>query len=357
MSKKVLITGVSGMDGSLMVDYLLANTDYLIFGMVRRSSNPDYKNFKHNINNPRFKMVIGDLSDSQSIDNLVREIKPDYFLNFAGQTFVGSSWALPEQTVDVTGVGVLRCLEAVRKHVPNCRFYSAGSSEEVGDVLYSPQDLNHPIRPRSPYGSAKAFARHITKVYRESYNLFAIHSILFNHEMAGRRSHEFVTRKISLGVARIDFCLKNKLPFAPIELGNIDAKRDWSDARDFMRAVWMMMNQKEPKEYILSSNETHTVREFIELAFKEIGVEAHWHGKGLNEEYSIANYLAEEYDVRSSVLVKINPKFFRPADVEILHGNSDPARQELGWIPEYSFKDLVKSMVQSDISNYKPDNA
>lgn len=348
--KKVIITGVTGQDGSYMVDFLLKNTDYLIYGVRRRSSNPNFKNIKHNLDNPRFKLLIGDLSDSNSIDELVKDINPDYFINLAAQSFVGSSWQIPLQTFDTTALGVLRCLEAIRKYSPNCRFYSAGSSEEMGDVVYSPQDLKHPIRPRSPYGAAKAAARHITKVYRESYNLFAIHSILYNHE-SERRGEEFVTRKITQNVARINKCIKNKLPFEPLELGNLDSKRDWSHAEDFVRGIWLMLNQNEPKEYILSSNETHSVREFVEKAFNFSGInEFYWVGERENESLVLPDSLVLEGNVLSKTLVRINPKFYRPAEVDLLLGDSTEARQELGWVAENSFDNLIKRMVSNDIS-------
>lgn len=346
MAKKIIVTGVSGQDGSYMVDFLLENTDCEVYGMVRRSSKPDLSNLKKAIENPRFQFITGDLADSNSLENIVREIKPDYFINFAAQSFVGSSWQIPEQTFDVTAMGVLRCLEAIRKFAPNCRFYSAGSSEEMGDVQYSPQDLNHPIRPRSPYGAAKAAARHLTKVYRDSYSLYALHCILYNHE-SERRGQEFVTQKITKNVARIVKAIKNKETFKPLELGNIDSKRDWSHARDFIKGVWLMMNQEKPKEYILSSNETHSIREFVEKAFKAAGIEGVWHGNGASEEYSITTKQAGELDVQASVLMKINPKFYRPAEVDLLLGNSTPAREELGWKPEISFDNLVKCMVYS----------
>lgn len=347
--KKVIITGVTGQDGSYMVDHILRNTDYFIYGVRRRSSNPNLQNIKHNLDNPRFKMVIADLSDSNSIDEIVKEIQPDYFINFAAQSFVGSSWQIPLQTFDATAVGVLRCLEAIRKYAPTCRFYSAGSSEEMGDVIYSPQDLKHPIRPRSPYGAAKAAARHITKVYRDSYNLFAIHSILYNHE-SERRGEEFVTRKITKGVARIFHAIKNNQDFEPIELGNLDSKRDWSHAEDFIEGIWLMLNQEKPKEYILSSNETHTVREFIEIAFESAGIKGSWiyvHPDGLPED-EIFCYKTKDENYK--ILVKINRKFYRPAEVDLLLGDSSLARKELGWSPKISFKNLVEKMVKSDLN-------
>jgi len=346
--KKVLITGVLGQDGACMVEYLLKNTNFEIYGMIRRASNANFVNCKNFIDNNRFKFVYGDLCDSISIPNLVQEIMPDYFINFAAQSFVGCSWEIPLQTFDVNATGVARCLEAIRKFNPKCRFYSAGSSEEFGDVEYCPQDEKHPLKPRSPYGASKAAAHHIVKVYRESYNLYAVHGLLFNHEGI-KRGPEFVTRKITQGVSRINAAINNLQTFQPIELGNLDSKRDWSDAEDFVDGVWKMLNQEKPKDYVLSSNETHSIREFVEIAFKTIGIEAFWHGNGLSEQYCIANHILEEHDIKSSVLVKINSKFYRPAEVDILLGNSNLARQELKWKPKISFQELVKKMVQYDI--------
>lgn len=381
--KKVLVSGVTGQDGSHMVDYLLKNTNYLIYGMVRRSAKPDFSNIEEALKNERFKLVTGDLSDSQSIDNLVKEIKPDYFINLAAQSFVGSSWQIPEQTFDVGAMGVLRCLEAVRKHAPHCRFYNAGSSEEVGDVEYVPQDENHPPRPLSPYAAAKCAARGLVKVYRDSYNLYAIQGMLFNHE-GTRRGEEFVTRKITKGVARIYHAIKNNQNFDPIELGALDSKRDWSDAEDFVRGIWTMLHQEkpyyighdpeygmkfnqqfdnwQPKEYILSSNETHTVREFVELAFKEANLNGYWSFSGMINnialpEHEVFRKYREEDGRRygeNTIFVKINSKFYRPADVNLLHGNSNLVRKELGWEPKTTFSELVRKMVKHDIENYKP---
>ena len=353
MKKNVIITGVTGQDVSYMVDYLLNNTDYIIFGVRRRSSNPNLKNLEHNLTNPRLKFITADLSDSNSIDEIVKEIQPDYFINFAAQSFVGSSWQIPLQTFDATALGVLRCLEAIRKYSSKCRFYSAGSSEEMGDVVYSPQDLKHPIRPRSPYGAAKASARHITKVYRESYNLFAIHSILYNHE-SERRGEEFVTRKITKNIARIIDSIKKNMSFDPLELGNLEAKRDWSHAEDFVKGIWLMLNQNEPKEYILSSDETHSVKEFVEKSFKFAGLnEFIWLGEKENLELVLPDYLIEDGYAQSKVLVKTNPKFYRPAEVELLLGNSKEARKELNWEPKISFDELVKRMIENDIKLLK----
>jgi len=349
MNNNCIITGITGQDGSYMVDFLLENTNLNIYGIRRRSSNPNLENVKHNLDNPRFKIIIGDLSDSNSIDEIVKELKPKYFINFAAQSFVGSSWQIPLQTFDVTALGVLRCLEAIRKYAPECRFYSAGSSEEMGDVLYSPQDLKHPIRPRSPYGAAKASARHITKVYRESYSLYAIHSILYNHE-SERRGEEFVTRKITKNVARIIKAINKKECFEPLQLGNLESKRDWSHAEDFIRGIWLMLNQPSPKEYILSSNETHSIKEFVEKSFKYAGLnEFYWKGDGKELELILPDYLLEDENVKSQLLVKVNEKYYRPAEVDLLLGDSSIARKELNWKPEVNFDLLVKRMVENDL--------
>ena len=244
--KKAIVTGILGQDGANMAEYLLSLDEGIeVYGMMRRTSNANFSNINAFKKHSRFNLVCGDLTDEVSIDKLVKEIDPDYFINFGANSFVGCSWDMPLQVFDVNTLGVIRCLEAIRKFRPDCRFYSAGSSEELGDVDYSPQDIKHPIKARSPYGASKAASRHIVKVYRESYDLFAIHSILFNHEGL-RRGEEFVTRKITKAVARIKKALRNKGKFETLQLGNVNAKRDWSDSEDFVEAVWLMLNQDEP---------------------------------------------------------------------------------------------------------------
>tara|TARA_R110002020_G_scaffold60805_1_gene164353 strand:+ start:167 stop:1219 length:1053 start_codon:yes stop_codon:yes gene_type:complete len=340
MPKRVLVTGVTGQDGPNMVDYLLRETDYLIYGMTRRSSNINLSNCSSFIDDERFQLVYADLTDGGSLDRLVQEIQPDYFINFAANSFVGCSWDMPEHVLDTNALGTLRCLESIRRFQPKCRFYSAGSSEEMGDVDYSPQDKAHPPKPRSPYGVSKVASRFITKVYRESYDIFAVHGILFNHEGI-RRGEEFVTRKITKSVARIKCALDRDESFQPLQLGNVDSIRDWSDSEDFMAGVWLMLNQETPKEYILSSNETHTVKEFVSLAFQEAGIPGLWSGEGLDEKFRI-------YE-ENKILAEINEEFYRPGEVDILHGDSTPIREELGWSPQFSFQDLVKRMVDNDL--------
>jgi len=349
MNKKVLVTGILGQDGANMCELLLKDPSIKVFGMVRRVSNPNFINCSGFLDDSNFQLVYGDLTDEVSISKLVREIQPDYFINFAANSFVGCSWDMPLHVFDTNALGVLRCLEAIKNYQPNCRFYSAGSSEELGDVDYSPQDINHPIKPRSPYGASKAAARHVIKVYRESYDMYAVHGVLFNHE-GTKRGEEFVTRKITKGVARIKHHLDNSLPieeFAPIELGNIYSKRDWSDSEDFVEGVWLMLNQEEPKDYILASGETHTIKEFVEKAFDAAGIYGGWvetDGRPLATTYQMSG---DQY----KTLVRINPKFYRPAEVALLHGDSSPAREELGWSPKVSFDELVSKMVQWDIEN------
>jgi GDPmannose 4,6-dehydratase len=382
--KRIVITGITGQDGSYMAEYCL-NLGHYVYGMVRRTSTINTKNFKSIMEHPRFKMVYGDLNDSASINGLVQSVEPDYFINFAAQSFVGISWQIPEETFSSGVGGVLKCLEAIRKYAPACRFYNAGSSEQFGDVVYSPQDEKHPFRPRSPYAAAKCAAYYAVKVYRESYNLYAVQGFLFNHE-SERRGEEFVTRKITKGIARILSCITNKQNFKPIELGNIDAKRDWSHAEDFIDGVWRMLNQdtfntaikdvtyaeqkkggillpfavdkrnseilsKHVKEYVLASGETHTVREFIEKAFKEAGIDGVWikGNSPEDERFMLADYLCENWNVHNCCLVAINKNFYRPAEVDLLLGDSSLARKELDWKPKNSFDKLVKRMVSYDL--------
>jgi GDPmannose 4,6-dehydratase len=348
--KAIVITGVTGQDGSHMVDFLLKNTDYIVFGGVRRLSVYNHENIRH-INSDRFHLINFDLTDPHAIARTVEKLQPDYFINFAAQSFVASSWDFARQTWAANSTSILDILEAIRLYKPSCRLYQAGSSEEFGNVLYAPQDEKHPLRPRSPYGASKAASRQLIKVYRDSYNLYAIQGWLFNHE-GTRRGEEFVTRKITKNVARIHNAIKNKEKFIPLELGNMDAKRDWSDSEDFIEGVWMMLNQDiynknyngNPQEYVFSSNETHTIKEFVEKAFNIAGI----NGKCVGENEHVM-YISDD----NQVLVQVNPKFYRPAEVELLLGNSNLARKDLGWQPKISFDKLVEKMVTWDIEKYK----
>jgi len=343
-NKKILITGVTGQDGSNMVRYLLKNTDCTIYGGIRRLSVKNHENID-DIHDKRFILVSLDISDQQSIINMVKKIRPDYVVNFAAQSFVGESWNTPVHTFTTNTLPIIYFLEAIREYVPKCRFYSAGSSEEMGDVDYSPQDLKHPMKPRSPYGASKCAARHLVKVYRESYDLFAIHCILFNHE-GTKRGKEFVTRKITSNIARIKKELENNKQVEPFELGNIYAIRDWSDSEDFVEAVWLMLNQEKPREYVLSSNETHNVKEFIDLSCYYAGLDVEWKIDEINPLNTILL-------CKDKVILKINEDLYRPAEVELLYGDSTESRNALNWTPKTSFNDLVKKMIENDIQLQK----
>lgn len=375
MKKKVLITGITGQDGPYMAELCL-NWGHEVYGMVRRTAQIHDKNFRHLTMNPNFKIVRGDLLDAVSINTLVQDIKPDYFINFAAQSFVGDSWKIPEETFVVTAVGVLRCLEAIRKYHPSCRFYNAGSSEQFGDVICTPQNETHPFRPRSPYGAAKCAAMHLVKVYRESYELYAIQGMLFNHE-SERRGEEFVTRKITKGLARIAKAIQNGHKFESIHLGNLSACRDWSHASDFVDAIWRMLNQEQfnidiwqsvcdlpkeqwtkilsanIKEYVVASGETHTIRDFITsciVHLQNVGVmpPCQWSGADMDEKLLIDDTYAKEHNL-SREIVTIDSTFYRPADVHLLLGDPSLIRKDLGWKQKISFDTLTKRMVDSDL--------
>ena len=343
--KKIIITGVTGQDGSHMVDYLLKNTKHTIIGGVRRLSVKNHQNIDHLKDNPRFFLIDLDVADPQNTEKVIAEHKPDYFINFAANSFVGSSWDMPVNHMQTNCMGVLHQLEALRRHSPDCRYYNAGSSEEFGDVVITPQTEEHPLRPRSPYGASKCAARHLVKVYRDSYDLYAIQGWLFNHE-GTRRGEEFVTRKITKNIARITKEYEEGKVVVPLQLGNVDTKRDWSDAEDFVRGIWRMLNQdrENPKEYVLSSDETHTIREFVEEAFNFAGFhrrQCRWKGEGLDEKFFHG----------PDCFVEINKDFYRPAEVDLLFGDSTKAREELKWEPKSNFLQLVKKMVDKDLAS------
>ena len=326
-----------------MADYLLNNTEHTIIGGVRRLSVKNHQNIEHLLGNPRFFLIDLDVTDAENIDRVISEHKPDYFINFAANSFVGTSWKMPVNHMQPNCMAVLHQLEAIRRHNPKCRYYNAGSSEEFGDVVTVPQSEEHSLRPRSPYGASKCAARHLVKVYRDSYDLYAVQGWLFNHEGV-RRGEEFVTRKITKHVARIFMQLQRRAEVTPLQLGNLDSKRDWSDAEDFVDGVWKMLNQDTPQDYVLSSDETHTIREFVEEAFNFAGFhrgQCSWQGEGLDEKYFHGD----------DCLVEINKDFYRPAEVDLLLGDSTKAREELGWEPKSNFLQLVKKMVDADLGD------
>ena len=336
--KKVIITGVTGQDGSHMADYLLKHTDYKLYGAIRRLSVKNHENILHLEDEPRFELINMDLNDAHSMRDVILDIQPDYFINFAAQSFVAGSWQYPIQTWETDANSVLHILESIRRFAPNCRFYNAGSSEEFGDVAYTPQDESHPLLPQSPYGAAKCAARHLVRVYRESYDLFAIQGWLFNHEGV-RRGLDFVTRKITHTIAKIKLAIENDKPVPVLKLGNIEAERDWSDAEDFMEGVWLMLNHDKPNSYILASGKMHRVRDFLNAALKAADIDFTSEGKGDSEKY---------FTTDGMLIFEVNPKFYRPAEVHKLCGDPSLAEKELGWTRKTDFYGLVEKMYQHD---------
>jgi len=327
---KALITGITGQDGSYLAEFLLSK-GYEVFGMHRRSSIDVFDRIEHIKGD--LKLVDGDLTDTASLIKVLQDVKPDEVYNLAAQSFVPASWTQPVATADMTGVGVLRLLEAIRLINPKIKFYQASSSEMFGKVQETPQKEKTPFYPRSPYGVAKVYGFWITVNYRESYNLFACNGILFNHE-SPRRGKQFVTRKITNSIAKIKLGLQEYF-----ELGNLDSKRDWGFAGDYIKAMWLMLQQDKPDDYVISSGETHSVREFVDAAFDAVGMKIKWEGKGLSEVGKCNN----------KVVVKVNPKFYRPAEVDLLLGDYSKAKKLLKWKPDTDFKGLVKMMVDSDL--------
>ncbi len=336
--RKALITGITGQDGSYLTELLLEK-GYEVHGLERRHSTPCTGRIDHLLGDARYKerlfLHYGDLTDSSGLQMLMHSIRPDEVYNLAAQSHVAVSFEVPEYTAEATGVGTLKLLEAVRQAVPKARFYQASTSELFGGLPdTAPQSEATPFYPKSPYGVAKLYSFWITKNYRESYDMFAVNGILFNHE-SPRRGETFVTRKITLAVAKILAGKQEKL-----SLGNLDAKRDWGFAGDYVEGMWRILQQEKPDDYVLATNETHTVREFATLAFREAGVELEWRGEGVEEK----GYCKKT----GKLLVDVDPRYFRPAEVELLWGNAEKAERELGWKRRVSFPKLVKMMVQAD---------
>lgn len=339
--KKALITGITGQDGSYLTEFLLEK-GYQVHGIIRRTSNFNTNRIDHIYVDPHDKdkklfLHYGDLSEATVIDKLIREIQPDEIYNLAAQSHVRVSYEIPEYTANIVGVGTLRILESIKNGCPKAKFYQASSSEMYGKVLETPQNEETPFYPRSPYGCAKVFAYWITKNYRESYGLFACNGILFNHE-SPRRGKTFVTRKITRAVANIKLGKQEKL-----YLGNLEAKRDWGYAKDYVESMWLMLQQKKPSDYVISTGKSHSVREFTKLAFKEAGIDIIWKGKGINEKgYNKKNH---------KIVIEIDPEYFRPAEVDFLQGDSKKAQKILGWKPKTNFQELVALMVKFDLEN------
>ena len=340
--KKALITGITGQDGSYLAELLLSK-GYEVHGIIRRHSTIcteriDHLYYDESLKD-RFFMHYGDLTDSCNLAALIMKIQPDEVYNLAAQSHVAVSFEVPEYTAETTGVGTIRLLDVIHQSGLPCKFYQASTSELFGGIPgTAPQSETTPFYPKSPYGVAKLYGYWITKNYRESYDMFACNGILFNHE-SPRRGETFVTRKITIAVAKILAGKQEKL-----SLGNLNAKRDWGFAGDYVEGMWRILQQEKPDDYVLATNETHTVREFVELAFGEAGITIEWRGAGVDE---------KGYDAKTGkLLVDVNPRYFRPAEVELLWGDSSKAERELGWKRKVSFRELVKMMVQSDIEKY-----
>src|SRR6056297_3655720 len=341
--RKALITGITGQDGSYLTELLLKK-GYEIHGIIRRASTFNTQRIDHIYQDPheenvRLHLHYGDMTDSSVLSRLVEKINPDELYNLAAQSHVAVSFESPEYTTDVDAMGTLRLLDAIKEARIETKFYQASTSELFGKIEEVPQDEDTPFHPRSPYACAKLYAYWIVRNYREAYDLFAVNGILFNHE-SPRRGKRFVTRKITHAAASIKLGLQEKL-----YLGNLNAKRDWGYAKEYVEAMWCMMQKNQPDDYVIATNETHTVREFTELAFKHAGIDLEWQGEG-KEEKGIDKDTGK-------VLVEVDPKYFRPTEVDLLIGDYSKAKKELGWEPQVKFEELVKLMVEADLKKLK----
>ena len=339
MAKKALITGITGQDGSYLAELLLEK-GYVVHGIIRRSSSFNTGRIDHLYNNPevsgkRFFLHYGDVTDTSNLNRLLEKTEPDEIYNLAAQSHVKVSFEVPEYTAEVDGIGTLRFLDAIRETGLKTRFYQASTSELFGKVQEIPQKETTPFYPRSPYGVAKLYGYWIIVNYREAYKLFACNGILFNHE-SPRRGETFVTRKITLAAARIKLGLQEKLT-----LGNFNAQRDWGYAPEFVEGMWRMLQQNEPQDFVLATGEMHTVREFTEVAFREIGIPLEWRGEG-EQEVGVDN-------ATGKVLIAVDPRYYRPTEVELLIGDSSKAKRILGWEPKIKFSELVKLMAKADL--------
>lgn len=363
--KTALITGITGQDGAYLANFLLEK-DYEVHGIKRRASSFNTARVDHLYRDPheedvRFFMHYGDLTDATNLIRIIQEVQPDEIYNLAAQSHVQVSFETPEYTANADALGTLRLLEAIRilGMEKKTRFYQASTSEMYGKVREIPQKETTPFYPRSPYGAAKVYAYWVTVNYREAYNIYACNGILFNHE-SPVRGETFVTRKITRAVARIKLGLQDKL-----YLGNLDSKRDWGFAGDYVRAMWMMLQQDEPDDYVVAAGESHSVREFVEKAFQEIGIKIAWKGTGVDEEGIVEDIKQNEafFDrenlcksvSRNSVVIRVDPRYFRPTEVEHLLGDPTKIREKLGWEAKMSFEALVKIMVEKDLKESERD--
>lgn len=355
--KVALITGVTGQDGAYLSEFLL-NKGYVVHGLKRRTSQFNTARVDHLYQDPHetnrnFILHYSDLTDATSLISLIQKIQPDEIYNLAAMSHVQVSFEVPEYTGNTDGLGTLRILEAVKLLglEKKTRIYQASTSELFGKVQEVPQSETTPFYPRSPYAVAKLYAYWITVNYREAYNMFACNGILFNHE-SPLRGETFVTRKITRAVARIALGLQDK-----IFLGNLDAQRDWGHAKDYVRMMWMILQAKEPEDWVIATGKTTSVRDFVKMAFGEVGIELLFKGIGVNEKAYVANCNNPDFQLpRGKEVLSVDPKYFRPTEVDLLIGDASKARKKLGWIPEYTLKDLIKEMVLSDIDLMRRDN-
>ncbi len=353
MTKRTLITGITGQDGSYLTELLLSK-GYEVHGLIRRSSTFNTERIDHiyvDPHDPKAKLFLhyGDITDSGQLTNLIYNVQPDEIYHLAAQSHVRVSFDMPEFTGDVTGIGTTRLLEAIRRSGIKTKFYQASSSEMFGDAP-PPQNEETPFRPRSPYSAAKVYAYWMVRNYRDGYRMFAVNGILFNHE-SPRRGETFVTRKITRALARLKFGLQDRL-----YLGNLEAKRDWGYAPDFVEAMCLILQQDNPDDYVIATGETHSVKEFVDLAFAHAGIEIEWQGKGISEK-GIVRSLASNLNPPSSnlhigdVRVEIDSRYFRPLEVEYLQGDASKARKKLNWEPKVRFEELIRIMVDADVRN------
>lgn len=330
---RALVVGITGQDGSYLAEFLL-DKSYEVHGIIRRSSSFNTGRINHIYEHPYLKLHYGDLNDSSSLNKVIRFVRPDEIYNLGAQSHVKVSFEVPEYTGEITGLGTIRLLEAIREVGYPIKFYQASSSELYGKVVETPQTELTPFYPRSPYAAAKAYSFYVTRNYREGYGLFACNGILFNHE-SPRRGETFVTRKITKALGKIKAGLQDCLT-----LGNLDAKRDWGFAGDYVEAMWLMMQQSKPDDYVIATGETHTVREFVEVCFDYAGLPIYWQGKGLDE---------VGVDANGKILIKIDSRYMRPTEVDLLLGDATKAKEELDWQPKVTFKQLAYMMVDTDV--------
>lgn len=332
--KKAIITGITGQDGSFLAEILLEK-GYEVHGIIRRASNFNTDRIEHLMSHPQLKLHHGDLGDSANLNKLLSSIQPDEIYNLGAQSHVAVSFEVPEYTAQVDAVGTLRLLDAMANHCPNARFYQASTSELYGLVQEIPQKETTPFYPRSPYGVAKLYGFWITKNFRESYNLYACNGILFNHE-SERRGKTFVTRKVTIGLSEIFYGLRKT-----IKMGNIDSQRDWGYAKEYVEAMWLMLQQEKPEDYVIATGKIYTVRDFIQRAAKHVGMDIVWEGEGVNE---------KGIDIKTGkLIVEIDPRYFRPAEVELLVGDASKAKREMGWETKVELDELIEIMMKNDM--------